>query len=142
MIKLKFAHFETQLSTIIIFIFIVDPITNGSSLNFKEQGTNMLTIPPCKNEEAEILEVRQCCQLLDKTYNNANSQQIMALMKYSLDLSNPWITQYFEQKDNTDSEFNDDVRRLISQSWFTTNHDPIVNSLSRKGDVNILQKLG
>ena len=102
----------------------------------------MLTIPPCTNEGAEKFEVRQCCQLLDKTYNNANSQQIMALMKYSLDLSNPWITQYFEQKDDSDSKFNDDVRRLISQSWFAGNHDPIVSSLSRKGDVNLLQKFG
>ena len=102
----------------------------------------MLTIPPCKNEGEEIFEVRQCCQLLDKTYNNANSQQIMALMKYSLDLSNPWITQYFEQKDDSDSKFNDEVRRLISQSWFAGNHDPIVNSLSREGKVNLLQKLG
>ena len=52
--------------------------------------------PPCSMINAELVpEVQSCCKVLDGIFSRSNLPEIMSLMKYSLDLSNPWISQYF-----------------------------------------------
>ena len=35
-----------------------------------------------------------CCQLFGSAFRQSNLPQILTLMKYSLELSDPWISQY------------------------------------------------
>ena len=116
--------------------------STNNPLNNREQGKRILTIPPCQNENEENFSVQKCCKLLASTHKNTNIQQIMSLMKYSLDLSNPWITQYFKKQGKSEIGLNANFNRFLSKFWLKENKDSVMELFARNGNVEFPQSFG
>ena len=66
----------------------------------------------------------------------------MTLMKYSLDMSNPWVTQYHKEVyENSHTQTFGDNRDMY-KLWLTNSDNEILNLLSRNGKNNFLQEYG
>ena len=66
----------------------------------------------------------------------------MTLMKYSLDMSNPWVTQYHEgtQEDNDTQTFGDN--RDMYKLWITKSDNEMLRLLSKNGHYNFAGEYG
>ena len=42
-------------------------------------------------------DLQKCCNALNAMYHHGNIEKIMELLKYSLDLSKPWISKYYRR---------------------------------------------
>ena len=115
---------------------------NGSDSASKEKKNTILSIPPCFDIEKESIEVQKCCVILTNIYRNENSKQIMALMKYSLDLSSPWIPQYIEDSNDQDIEINAEMIRYINKIWFAKNAGGLSKIFLNNDDFNVLEVFG
>ena len=51
--------------------------------------------PPCKHSSSPP-EIESCCSLFNDVFHRNNTKQIMMMMKYSLELSSPWLQQYHQ----------------------------------------------
>ena len=69
-------------------------------------------------------------------------EAIMTLMKYSLDMSNPWVTQYYEQadEDNNTQTFGDN--RDINRLWITMSDNEMLKLFSKNGKYNFEKQWG
>ena len=69
-------------------------------------------------------------------------QQIMLLMKYSLDLSNPWIPQYYQGYTSDASKQTIEAKRALYKVWLAEEDDELLKMLSTSGDPNLLRRFG
>ena len=64
-------------------------------------------------------------------FRRKNTEAIMTLMKYSLDLSIPWVTQYYsEEKDDQDAQTFEDNRDLY-KVWLANGGNEMLNIFSK-----------
>ena len=61
---------------------------------------------PCNSAQLDIyLEIRKCCDVMEYTFRNVTSKQIMDMMKYSLEISDPLIPKYINRNANMDDSY-------------------------------------
>ncbi len=77
---------------------------------------------------------------MDSMFHRRNTDTIMTLMKYSLDLSNPWITQYY-QAENDDMQTLQDNRNMY-KLWVTGSENELIKLFSKKGQNNFPNEYG
>ena len=92
--------------------------------------------------EQESTEIQECCRLFSKIYNNGNRKQIMGLMRYSLDLSTPWISQYYGNPNDQDMTLNSEVSRYMRKLWLTESNDPMFEIFPENTDFDFLGNFG
>ena len=99
--------------------------------------------PPCfATKENVSPEVKQCCQVFDGMFQRTNTETIMALMKYSLELSHPWITQYYPaEKEGRNKQTLGD-NRLMYKAWLATSGNEMLNLISKNGQNDFLEQTG
>ena len=98
---------------------------------------------PCASIESELSpEVQRCCKLFGGIFNRNNIQQIMSLMKYSLDLSNPWISQYYQGYGNDASKQIVGATRSLYKVWLAKGDNELLNLLSKDGNLNFPRSFG
>ena len=122
------------------YLQILDSTTNNVTPGSLDHNS---AAQPCASIESESTpEVKSCCKLFDGIFNNNNIQQIMSLMKYSLDLSNPWISQYYQgHKNDASKQIVGDTRSLY-KVWLAEGGDEFLNLLAKDRDFNFLQSFG
>ena len=77
---------------------------------------------------------------MDLMFHRRNTDTIMTLMKYSLDLSNPWITQYY-QAENDDMQTLQDNRNMY-KLWVTGSENELIKLFLKKGQHNFPNEYG
>ena len=77
--------------------------------------------PPCTQEKDTAMG---CCQLFGSAFHRSNIPQILTLMKFSLELSDPWISQYYSSRDPGGLELFQ-KRRKLHQLWITDNDNEL-----------------
>ena len=115
---------------------------NESNNDLLNTESSRMNTAPCQDIERESAQVRNCCNMFSKVYRNANTKQIMALMKYSLTVSNPWISQY--QTKPKDMQFGNSryISRRMSKAWFAKNNEELLKLFSRTQDMDFLNNFG
>ena len=99
------------------------------------------TKPPCTSiEKDDVPEVQSCCRLFDDIFRRSNTQQIMSLMKYSLDLSNPWIPQYYHSYEDDDAMQTFGATRDLYKVWLAESDDELLKLSNR--ELNFAQEFG
>ena len=63
-------------------------------------------------------------------------------MKYSLDLSNPWISRYYQGDGNDASRQGVGAMRSLYKVWLAKGDDELLKTFSKDGDLNFLQRFG
>ena len=66
----------------------------------------------------------------------------MSLMKYSLDLSTPWISQYYQGYGNDASKHTVGDKRALNKVWLAKEGGELLKMLSKDEDLNFLQSFG
>ena len=95
--------------------------------------------PPCLAIEDSISTgIKGCCQLFEKT----NIETIMSLMKYSLDLSNPWLTKYSAKENVERNNQALDENRDIFKVWLANGGNEMSNIFSTNGTHDFLHEYG
>ena len=117
-------------------------MNNESSTSIQKTESGTIMTAPCKDIEKESIEVQHCCRLFAKLYKNTNIQQIMALMKYSMDISNPWISQYDGMAREKEFEHRSDVNRHLGKAWLAENNEVLLRLFSEKTNMNFLRQFG
>ena len=99
--------------------------------------------PPCfATKENVSPEVKQCCQVLDGMFHRTNTATIMTLMKYSLEMSTPWITQYYRAENEGLNKQTLGDNRLMYKAWLATNGNEMLVLFATNGQNNLLQQTG
>ena len=77
--------------------------------------------PPCTSEkEGEV----GCCKLFGSAFRRSNLPQILTIMKYSLELSDPWISQYHSYREHAGKNpFGE--RRELHRLWITDDDEEL-----------------
>ena len=92
---------------------------NTTTIKSSLEGSTSLK-PPCSvTEETLLPEVAKCCRVLGGMFHRSNIESIMSLMKYSLDLSNPWVTQYYQMENEDHDKQTLGDNRDIYKFWLT-----------------------
>ena len=126
---------------LLLHIYFTSKSTTTGSDHDKEE--NIETRPPCSTSESEILEeIQSCCKVFDGIFRRSNIQQIMSLMKYSLDISNPWISQYFHNYTDAESTQSAGSMRDMYKIWLAENNDELLELFSSSDDLNFLRNFG
>ena len=127
---------------------IIGPIlgnapTNGSSAipDSEKSNSNDVT-PPCEEGKHESVEVQNCCNLFSELFQSNNIKQIMALMKYSLELSNPWISHYYKNDDDQKFMKTSLINKYIYKAWLIEDDVALLNLFSKNENFDFLQKFG
>ena len=98
--------------------------------------------PPCHVMETDIsAEVKQCCRVLNGMFNRNNTESIMTLMKYSLDLSHPWITKYYQTEKGDDKQTFGESRDMY-KVWQSMTGNEMLDLFSKNGRHNFLEERG
>ena len=63
----------------------------------KSRPINFSLDSPCTSEKEGA---SGCCHLFGSAFRRSNLPQILTLMKYSLELSDPWNSQYHSYREN------------------------------------------
>ena len=63
-------------------------------------------------------------------------------MRYSLDLSNPWIPQYVQNCEDCDSKQNFRAIRDAYKVWLAQNNEDLTTLFSTSRDLDFLHKFG
>ena len=63
-------------------------------------------------------------------------------MKYSLDLSNPWIPQYYHSYKDDESTQTFGAARDLYKVWLAERTDELLKLFATKDDLNFLQHFG
>ena len=63
-------------------------------------------------------------------------------MKYSLDLSNPWISQYYRSYKDDESKQTSGAMRYLYKVWLAEGNDELLKLFTTKDDLNFLQNFG
>ena len=113
-----------------------------NTIKYSDSGSTS-SKPPCSaTEENNSHEVKQCCRVLDGMFHRSNTETIMMLMKYSLDLSTPWVTQYYpSEKEGQDPQTSGDNRNMY-KVWLPTSGSGILDLFSKNGQYNFLEENG
>ena len=99
--------------------------------------------PPCSaTEDDHSVKVKQCCRVFNEMFHRSNTDSIMTLMKYSLDLSNPWVTQYYPtDKEGHDKQTLGD-NRDIYKVWLGMTANEMLKLFSKNGRHYFLEANG
>ena len=118
--------------------------TNGNSNNRTAVGIShdALLSPPCTELDTESDRIKICCDLLDKIYHGDNLEQIMTLMKYSLGLLSPSVSQYTQKLNQKASSSISDISRLMSQDWLLQNQNILLRIFSNQNRLQLFEDLG
>ena len=104
---------------------------------------------PCHSTEQERFpEIQRCCLLFNEMFQRSNIEQIMTLMKFSLDLTSPWINKYYTSpkesqlsqrcEDQSSDEFHE--MRDLYKVWLAG--DGISTSVFQNGLESFLHEFG
>ena len=116
---------------------------NRSNVYDPDHPALIATNRPCSSIDTDVLpEVKSCCRLFDDIFRRSNIQQIMSLMKYSLDLSNPWISQYYHNYEEDEDMQTLRTTRDLYKGWLAEGDDELLKLLSTNGEINFLQGFG
>ena len=63
-------------------------------------------------------------------------------MKYSLDLSNPWIPQYFRNYTDDESKQNYETMRDLYKIWLAENNEELLKVFSKSRDLDFVRNFG
>ena len=66
----------------------------------------------------------------------------MSLMKYSLDLSNPWISQYYQGFGNYSSREIVGATRALYKVWLAKGDHELRKLFAKDGDLKFLRSFG
>ena len=127
---------DGKMTLILSFEQTGDSTTNRSNDLSKNTQNDIVLTPPCQDIEKESIRIKRCCEMLAKTHRNTNFKQVMTLMKYSLDVSKPWVSQYHTK--TLDSY----VSRHLSKAWFAYNKDSIMKLFSNEQNMSFLKTFG
>ena len=73
---------------------------------------------PCNSAQLDTYpEIRKCCDVMEYTFSNVASKQIMEMMKFSLEISDPLISRYINRNANIDNSY--EKKRKFHLSWFS-----------------------
>ena len=73
---------------------------------------------PCNSAQLNVYpEVRKCCDVLEYTFSNVATKQIMEMMKYSLEVSDPLIPKYINRNANVGNSY--EKKRKYYLSWLS-----------------------
>ena len=73
---------------------------------------------PCNSAQLNIYpEIRKCCDAMEYTFSHVTAKQIMDMMKYSLEISDPLIPKYINRNANMDNSY--ERKRKFHLSWFS-----------------------
>ena len=120
-----------------------DPMAQNESTEFgPDRPEHITTTRPCAIMESESPEIQSCCKLFDGIFRRSNIQQIMLLMKYSLDLSNPWTSQYYQGHEDNETKQTVGNTRDLYKVWPAEHDDELLKLFSTAGNLNFLQSFG
>ena len=61
---------------------------------------------PCNSAQLDTYpEIRKCCDAMEYTFSHVTARQIMDMMKYSLEISDPLIPKYINSNANMDNSY-------------------------------------
>ena len=76
----------------------------------------MRAFHPCSNANYDIKqEIKECCELLDGSFKDIAAHEIMMIMKYSLEVSDPMILKYSGRDHKQTKSFH--LERNLLQLW-------------------------
>ena len=104
--------------------------------------SNVTSEIPCSSFESESRNVQTCCVLFDRLFRSENTRTIMSIMKYSLDLSNPWISRYYQQQKDGQERPKHIAARDLYRIWLAEEDNEMVRMISNSGEPNALSSLG
>ena len=123
---------------------IKDVISKFTIIKFRLSYTGSISLkPPCSvTEETLSQELTKCCRVLNGMFHKSNTESIMPLMKYSLDISNPWVPQYYatEKEGYEKQTFGDN--RDIYKLWLNMSGNKMRELFSKNGRHNFLEENG
>ena len=99
-------------------------------------------MPPCQDMMQESNEVRQCCKLHASLYKSNNIQQVMSIMKYSLELSNPWIFQYYKTLRGNGIIYDKERIKQIPKVWMAENKNEALKIFPGKINLDFFRQFG
>jgi hypothetical protein len=115
---------------------------NESSANPDVEKSNSKAVTPCEKEEHESIEVRNCCNLFSELFQRNNIEQIMALMKYSLELSSPWIPHYYKNDGEQEIMKNSMINKYMYKAWLIEDDVSLLNLFSKNENFDFLKEFG
>ena len=98
--------------------------------------------PPCTELDTESANIKICCDLLDKIYQGDNLEQIMSIMKYSLGILSPSISQYTQNLNQKGSSSVSEISRLMNQDWLLQNENILLRIFSNQNRLQLFEDLG
>ena len=107
-----------------------------------DSGSVSLKRPCLLIEQTGSQELNKCCRLVDGIFHGNNTEAIMTLMKYSLDTTSPWITQYYDKnrEDNGSQTLGDN--RDMYKLWLGNSDNEILKLFSKTGGHNFPKEYG
>ena len=91
--------------------------------------------PPCASEKEGAAG---CCKLFGSAFRRSNLPQILKLMKYSLELSDSWLSQYYGFGENGDVDLFRKNRELL-RLWIPNDDDELRRSMLNASNLHYLQ---
>ena len=102
-----------------------------NTIQSSDLGPTSLT-PPCSvTEEPFSPEIKHCCRVLNGMFHRNNTAMIITLMKYSLDLSSPWVTQYYQAEKERHDKLSIGDNRNLYKVWLTMTGNEILDLFSK-----------
>lgn len=124
------------------FLYIDEPKSNESTLQFREKGNDILLIPPCQDISKESFGVQKCCSLLSNHLKRANLKPVMSLMKHSLELTNPWYSHYYNNQDDNEIKYDSEMVKYLNKAWLVENNDAVMKIFSDNPNGDFLHQFG
>ena len=126
-----------------MYVYIDDILGTSNDKKESKIFLEQTILPPCHSAETEFdAEVQKCCILFDKIFQRNNIKQIMSLMKYSLDLSNPWIAKYYEAVQNDKAIQKFGTMRDAYKFWLSGTENDMLTLMKKSGVENFINEFG
>ena len=90
--------------------------------------------PYASDKEGEM----GCCHLFGSAFQRSNLPNILTLMKYSLELSDPWISQYHSYNEHAGNKLFRE-RRELHRIWITDNDEELRKLIANVSTLDHLQ---
>ena len=137
--------FPTQNLSLVQFLGILgydgyDWSDSKNEAYFKlETVIHPLECTPCKKiSGTSNNEKSGCCPLQNQLFNRINMKMIMTLMKYSLDLSDPWIPQYYNYYQTPYKQTLQSSRNLYKK-WLAEEENDLRNLVASGLNMDVLK---
>ena len=99
----------------------------------------MINNHPCsQRNETKRKEQDFCCSIIGPLFNRSNHKVVMTLMKYSLDLTDPWIPHYYNSNGNNKGQ-STLLSRDLYKTWLAKENNEFKRLVSKGVNNNILQ---